>query len=112
MIGASLVGVSCASEEPETLTMAQRHQPIVSGAGYTTFDEALGGCLNGANPNGVNCNAYDRKEHVYMSGGPSGGNGLTDGSYYFAVLTPGSQNGGFLDGAAGNLSDTTVGGTV
>jgi hypothetical protein len=111
IVGVSLVG--CASETPELLTTAQRHQPIVAGAGYTTFDEALGGCLNGANPNGINCNAYDRKEHVYMSGGPNHPtNGLSDGSYFFAVLTPGSQLAGFLDGANGNLSDTTVGGTV
>jgi hypothetical protein len=80
-------------------------------AGYTTFDELLGGCVHGS-PNGVNCNSYDSKDHVYMSGGPTGGNGLADGSYYFAVLTPGSQNGGFVDGASGNLSDVTVGGTT
>ncbi|HEY5926949.1 MAG TPA: hypothetical protein VIV11_34920, partial [Kofleriaceae bacterium] len=108
---ASLVG--CASEDPEHLTTQQTHQPIVAGAGYTTFDEALGGCLNGANPNGINCNAYDRKEHVFMSGGPNHPqNGLSDGTYFFAVLTPGSQNAGFLDGANGNLSDTVVGGTA
>jgi len=111
IVGASLVG--CASEEPEHITTRQSHQPIVAGAGYTTFDADLGGCLNGANPNGVNCNAYDRKEHVFMSGGPNHPqNGLSDGSYYFTVLTPGAQNGGFLDGAAGNLSDTFVGGTT
>jgi hypothetical protein len=91
----------------------QTHQPIVSGAGYTTFDDALGGCLNGANPNGINCNAYDRKDHVFMSGGPNHPqNGLSDGTYFFAVLTPGSQLDGFLDGHAGNLSDTTAGGTT
>jgi hypothetical protein len=107
----SLVG--CAGDEPEHFGTNQRHQPIVAGAGYTTFDADLGGCLNGANPNGVNCNAYDRKEHVYMSGGPNHPqNGLSDGAYYFTVLTPGSQNGGFIDGASGNLSDVFVGGTV
>lgn len=109
IVGASLVG--CTSEETENFTTAQRHQTIVAGAGYTTFDAAIGGCLNSAN--GINCNAYDRKEHVYMSGGPSGpAHGLSDGSYFFAVLTPGSQLAGFLDGASGNLSDTTVGGTA
>lgn len=108
-----VAAMGCASEQPDTLTTSQRHQPIVAGAGYTTFDDALGGCLNGANPNGINCNAYDRKEHVFMSGGPNHPqNGLSDGSYFFAVLTPGSQLDGFLDGAEGNLSDTTVGGTV
>jgi hypothetical protein len=80
-------------------------------AAYTTFDSTVGGCLNGS-PNGINCNIYDSKDSVYMNGGPTGGNGLDDGSYYFAVLTPGSQNGGFVDGATGNLSDTTAGGTT
>jgi hypothetical protein len=79
-------------------------------AGYTTFDQTQGGCLDGAN--GVNCNNYADKADVYMDGGPTGGNGLADGDYYFAVLTPGSQNGGFIDGAAGNLSDTAAGGTA
>src|SRR5262249_12982263 len=36
----------------------------------------------------------------------------TDGDYFFAVLVPGAQNGGFMDGARGNLSDTTAGGTA
>src|SRR5687767_9687216 len=62
---ASLVG--CTSEEPEPTPTKQTHQPIVAGAGYTTFDAALGGCLNGANPNGINCNAYSAKDKVYMS---------------------------------------------
>jgi hypothetical protein len=80
-------------------------------AGYTTFDATLGGCVHGS-PNGINCNTYAAKEDVYMNGGPNGGNGLANGDYYFAVLTPGSQNGGFIDGANGNLSDVTAGGTV
>jgi hypothetical protein len=82
---------------------------IVAGAGFTTFDVNQGGC-NGA-PNGVNCNNYASKDDVYVTGGPTAG-GLSDGSYYFAVLTPGSQNGGFVDGASGNLSDTAAGGTA
>lgn len=83
-------------------------QAVVAGAGYTTFEVNLDGCLD--SPNGVNCNNYESKEHVYMSGGPVKA-GLSDGDYYFAVLAPGYQNGGFLDGAEGNLSDTTAGGT-
>jgi hypothetical protein len=71
-------------------------------AGYTTFDATQGGCLD--SPNGINCNNYTAKTDVYMNGGPTGGNGLDNGSYYFAVLAPGSQNGGFVDGATGNLS--------
>jgi hypothetical protein len=74
-------------------------------AGYTTFDATVQGCLD--SPNGVDCNNYSAKEDVYTNGGPSGGKGLAEGDYFFAVLVPGFQNGGFLDGADGNLSDTT-----
>jgi hypothetical protein len=80
--------------------------PSAFGAGnaaYTTYDTTLQGCLNGS-PNGINCNNYADKADVYINGGPSGGNGLAGGDYYFAVLTPGSQNDGFIDGATGNLS--------
>jgi hypothetical protein len=52
---------------------------------------------------------------VYLNGGPNrahGNNVLADGTYYFAVLAPGHQNGGAADGAIGNLSDTVAhGGT-
>jgi len=81
-------------------------------AAYTTFDPAIddggftGGCVHGSE---VNCNSYVSKADVYVNGGPTGGNGLVDGEYFFAVLAPGCQNGGFLDGANGNLSDTTEG---
>lgn len=48
-----------------------------------------------------------------MSGGPSSGaSALGDGTYFFSVLVPGFQNGGFIDGSMGNLSDTVAGGTV
>jgi hypothetical protein len=74
-------------------------------AGYTTFDATIQGCLD--SPNGVDCNNYSSKGAVYTNGGPSGGKGLADGDYFFAVLVPGFQNAGFIDGADGNLSDTT-----
>ena len=81
-----------------------------AGAVYTTFDDTQGGCLDSSN--GVNCNHYESKADVYMSGGPTrGGFNLSDGEYFFAIVTPGEQNGGFLDGARGNLSDATMGGT-
>jgi hypothetical protein len=83
---------------------------IVAGVGYTTFDAVLGGCLD--SPNGINCNNYVDKNHVYMSGGPTTAAGLSDGSYFFAVIVPGFQNGGFIDGASGNLSDTAAGSTA
>jgi hypothetical protein len=81
-------------------------------AAYTTFDPNIedggftGGCVHGSE---VNCNTYVSKSDVYVNGGPTGGNGLANGEYFFAVLAPGCQNGGFLDGANGNLSDTTPG---
>jgi hypothetical protein len=76
-------------------------------AAYTTFDKTLEGCVNSSN--GVNCNIYEAKKDVYINGGPSGGNGLANGEYFFAVLAPGCQNGGFLEEAKGNLSDMTAG---
>jgi hypothetical protein len=91
------------------LLLASNGRAVVAGAGFTTYDETAGGCFNG---NGVNCNIYEGKDKVYMSGGPEkGGSDLSDGEYFFAVLTPGEENGGFIDGAEGNLSDTTAGGT-
>jgi hypothetical protein len=81
-------------------------------AGYTTFNPAItdggftGGCVHGSE---VNCNTYVSKADVYINGGPTGGNGLANGEYFFAVLAPGCQNGGFLEGANGNLSDETAG---
>jgi len=84
-------------------------QAVVAGSGYSTFDATVGGCLD--SPNGVDCNNYAHKSDVYTSGGPVHA-GLSDGSYYFSVLTPGSQSTAFVDGADGNLSDTTVGATV
>ena len=82
---------------------------IVAGAGFTTFDATQDGCKD--SPNGIDCNNYQSKDDVYMSGGPSAA-GLSDGDYYFAVLVPGYQSGGFVDGADGNLSDETAGATT
>ncbi len=101
---AALVG--CAGNDSGTTT-----EDIVAGAGYTTFDATLGGCLD--SPNGVDCNNYSDKSDVYMSGGPQKTGGtLADGYYYFTVIVPGYQNGGFVPGADGNLSDTTAGATA
>ena len=96
-----------------SLLFAATAGAVVAGAGFTTFDKTIGGCLNGNNPNGVNCNLYEAKADVYMSGGPeSGKSTLSDGQYFFAVVTPGEENGGFIDGAEGNLSDEVAGGTT
>ena len=59
-------------------------------AAYTTFDPVVGGCVHNT---AVNCNTYESKEDVYINGGPSGGKGLANGEYFFAVLAPGCQNG-------------------
>jgi len=72
------------------------HTLGVTGAVFTTVNEAdapvgdgTGHCKNG-NP-GVNCNIYDAKEHVWMSGGPGPSNIGGPGQYFFAVLQPGGQ---------------------
>src|SRR5438034_7864903 len=76
----------------------------VTGAGFTTVNEGVDGtghCQNG-NP-AVNCNIYDGKDFVWLNGGPSTAY-VGDGSYFFAVLSPGGQADP-NDGAAKNLSD-------
>lgn len=103
-VAAMFVAFGCSHE----LDISKNTYSVVAGAGWTTFDAKQGGCNDG--PNGINCNNYNSKGDVYMSGGPVK-NGLSDGTYYFAVLVPGYQNGGFLEGADGNLSDTYKGKT-
>jgi hypothetical protein len=99
---------SCSGGSPEPTGQSAQG---LGGAGFSTFDAERGGCLQGPNPNGIDCNNYRSKEDVYTSGGP-GPSGLDDGDYYFAVLVPGFQRSGFVDGANGNLSDTTAGSTA
>jgi hypothetical protein len=98
LTGILLIAAPSASAQAGFTTIADPAQPTnPSGA-------ATGGCLNG--PGGVNCNNYAAKENVYISGGPIA-NTFGAGCFYFSVLVPGFQNGGFIDGANGNLSDTT-----
>src|SRR3954454_7244453 len=62
----------------------------------TTNGDADGGyfCINGpAAQDPVNCNLYERKEHVWLNGGPDLAH-LGDGDYFFVVLEPGGQNDG------------------
>ncbi len=73
---------------------------------YTSTDATAQGCLNGAPDNDVNCNAYESKDKVYLSGGPVNGGGLGDGDYFFAILEPGSQADP-TDGSPTNLSTDT-----
>lgn len=104
-IGAWSFTMGCTSPMEDISISAEG---IVAGAGFTTFDATRLGCTHGS---AVNCNAYDAADAVYINGGPSA-SGLADGVYFFAVLVPGHQNGGFLDGAVGNLSDAVAGGTA
>ena len=72
-----------------------------SSALFTAYDSTQGGCLQSSS--GMNCNHYKDMNSVYVTG-----SNANDGEYFFAVLTPGSQNGGFFEGAQGNLSDTVA----
>jgi hypothetical protein len=93
---------SCASDEASGVDA----MALFGGAGFTTFDPLAGGCLDSAN--GVDCNTYAAKADVYLQAGRDRA-GLGDGWYYFAVLDPGGQQAGFIDGAAQNLSDGDTG---
>ena len=84
-------------------------QPV-AGASFTTVNETVDGtghCQNG-NPN-VNCNIYDGKTFVWLTGGP-GTAALSDGTYMFAVLAPGGQGGNANpnDCTPLNLSDLCI----
>lgn len=83
----------------------------VSGAVSTTDDanQTVAGattqaCLNGKGTgvNDTNCNIYQSKKDVFLSGLPVSA-ALGPGNYFFAVLDPGGQNDP-NDGSAGNLS--------
>src|SRR5262245_43993859 len=63
----------------------------VTGAAFTTVNETVDGtghCANG-NPQ-VNCNIYDGKQYVWLSGGPVTAS-LGAGTYFFSVMAPGGQ---------------------
>ena len=72
---------------------------------YTSTDATQGGCLNASPTNDKNCNIYESKEDVYLSGGPTHGAGLGEGDYFFAILAPGGQADP-TDGAPNNLSNS------
>jgi hypothetical protein len=105
-----VVSAMAAALLPITIQPAQANAPV-SGAVFTTVDPDVdnsGHCLNGgpgADAGLVNCNIYDDKQNVWLSGGPDGNQpALADGTYVFAVLDPGGQ-GDANDGADENLSD-------
>ncbi|MDQ1586259.1 MAG: hypothetical protein QOH80_1624, partial [Actinomycetota bacterium] len=83
----------------------------VTGAAFTTTNtvaDGTGHCKNGNEA--VNCNIYDGKEFVWLNGGPVSAF-VGDGTYFFAVLSPGGQpapnDGGssVANGELANLSD-------
>jgi len=81
----------------------------VSGAAFTTTNtnyDGDGHCRNGNED--INCNIYDSKDHVWLTGGP-GPSALVDGTYLFTVLDPGGQGSGQdpNDCTDKNLSDFT-----
>jgi hypothetical protein len=57
-----------------------------------------------ANGNGINCNIYEEKPDVWLSGLPDSAH-LNDGTFFFAVLDPGGQQDP-NDGTSGNLSNS------
>jgi hypothetical protein len=79
------------------LMVAATSAQAVSGAAFTTINSTADAGGTGAgqglchNGNGnVNCNQYFAKPFVWINGGPDK-NGLSDGTYFFAVLVPGNQ---------------------
>jgi hypothetical protein len=101
-----LIGLVAASfaAAPSIIGMAAASATPVTGAAFTTVNETADPgdhCANG-NP-AINCNIYDGKQYVWLNGGPSVAY-VGDGTYFFAVLSPGGQADP-NDGAAKNLSD-------
>jgi hypothetical protein len=69
--------------------------------GQTVNGKTTLACINGPDPS-VNCNIYEQKEDVFLSGSPISAS-LGAGTYFFAVLEPGGQPNP-NDGSAKNLS--------
>ena len=55
------------------------------------YVDPAGLCLNGPDPDPVNCNLYGDAEYVWLNAGPTGA-ALAAGEYFFAVLAPGGQS--------------------
>lgn len=110
LVGAGALVLACADSSKVVAPSGSAVTPRfaasgVSGATYTTNNPAvdgLGTCNNGnpaATDPTVNCNIYDQKAYVWLTGGPTGGgSALEDGTYFFAVLDPGGQHNDVNDG--------------
>ena len=110
LIGAGALVLACADGSKVVAPSGSVASPRfaasgVAGATFTTNNPAvdgLGTCNNGnpaATDPTINCNIYDQKAYVWLTGGPtSGGSALEDGTYFFAVLDPGGQHNDVNDG--------------
>ena len=83
----------------------------VTGAAFTTTNTSIDGAGHCGNGNeNVNCNIYEGKQYVWLSGGPAT-TALGAGTYFFAVVAPSGQgsNQNPNDGTPNNLSDPSGG---
>ena len=83
---------SAGASTPVTHAISTTTNPAVDGSGH---------CQNGNEA--VNCNIYDGKQYVWLSGLPASA-GLASGTYFFDLLVPGGQADP-NDGSTKNLSD-------
>lgn len=77
----------CSTEPPDVRAAFESLSSSVSGAIFTTTQDG----------DRVNANLYERKEHVYLDGGPGvnapiGAAGLPAGDYFFQVTDPSGQD--------------------
>ena len=110
LVGAGVLVLACADSSKVVAPTGGVASPRFAGSGvagatFTTNNPAvdgLGTCNNGnpaATDPTINCNIYDQKGYVWLTGGPtSGGSALEDGTYFFAVLDPGGQHNDVNDG--------------
>jgi hypothetical protein len=96
----AVLPASVASAAPVTGAVSTTTNTDVDGSGH---------CKNGNEA--INCNQYDGKQYVWLSGLPTTA-GLNNGTYFFAVTVPGGQGNNITanpnDGTDKNLSDTTA----
>lgn len=108
MVAGAALFTGCADETPSPLGTdsqavgLERPAPMVD-VGFLATDPVEGGCLERPQASNGSCNNFETKEKVYLALSAE----LPDGEYFFAVMDPTAKPGAFLEGADGNLSDTT-----
>lgn len=105
--GAALF-TGCADESPtplgtESQTLGLERPAHMVDSGFLVTEPTQGGCIDRRQDPSGSCNNFETKEKVYLALGSD----VPDGEYFFAVIDPTMRPWGFLDGADGNLSDTT-----